>query len=653
MKRMQIHSLFMVILLIVPLISALDLDSSSVMIREKEDYELSAIDYLGMSPDPHLESAPDVATNGTPGVFNSSYHSSSGVEDPSYIELIWDHAPNDTLQFHPDNGISECSDFIYFTQTLDWPYSEMPLGVELVLNRTILESGTFETEWSSWRMFETRAWIIDALDEWILIGQANPGYTAFSFTTGRYQLNTTQISQAWEHAEEGLTLAIGLTPTLNFLEYDSSEPWRYYNGSVQFRVSDVDIYVKMEVARDPSSTLEPLFNATWDQDVSEVLPSVEEDGIDLPRDITTGDDGAVYVVGTSTSPYDVYLETGLIFRHEVLLKYDSELNLLWCQKNINMSNGFDVTVSGGYVYTGGSIKIQNDNTQDDVYITKWTPDGTRVWSAQWGGYGWQAASSLTVGTDNSVYVLAQDWHHDYDADESSLLKFNSAGTLLWNKTIHPNTLAGLSDIYYANDLLILSYYSDGFISVRNLNGNELYNISYLGQCITYYSDYIYLYNQRPTHQIEKWSLTQESIWNASFSRSFSNGDPDPLFVYDIGISPEGDVFVYSASPHLSEETYFTKFNNDGTHNWTKSIGKENWKQYSYPPMCVSPWGVAYFAPGEVLEERTVFSVYAYALGEYTLPKPVQDILNPVPIMLVAGGGVIALIIIVGVLRRRR
>ena len=153
MKRMQIHSLFMVILLIVPLISALDLDSSSVMIREKEDYELSAIDYLGMSPDPHLESAPDVATNGTPGVFNSSYHSSSGVEDPSYIELIWDHAPNDTLQFHPDNGISECADFAYFTQTLDWTYSEMPLGAELRANLSCLYSGSFMTEVFGWKMF--------------------------------------------------------------------------------------------------------------------------------------------------------------------------------------------------------------------------------------------------------------------------------------------------------------------------------------------------------------------------------------------------------------------------------------------------------------------------------------------------------------------
>ncbi len=637
-------------LLLLPMFSAPIVNQSPVLMRNDTGHELSAIDYLGMSPDPHLETAPDVVVNGTSSAFNSTYHGSSGVEDPSYIELIWDHVPNDTLQFQSDEGISECADFVYFTQDLEWPYDEMPLGAKIVLNMSINESGTFMTEWNSRRMFEIRAWMIDSAEVWTFIGQITQGYMSiYNFNSG-CELNETQISQAWDNGEDGLTLAIGLTPTLDFLEYDSSEPWRYYNGSVQVRVSDVDIYVKMEVPRDPSTHLEPLFNASWDQDVSEVFPSIEEDGNDMPWDITTGDDGAVYVIGTSASPYVPYDETGLNFIHEVLLKYDSELNLLWIRKNINTTSGYGVTVSDGYVYTAGVIRTLSESTREDAYITKWGPDGTRVWSTQWGGSGHQYGVAVTVGPDGSVYALCTDWHHDYDADESSLLKFDSAGTLLWNKTIHPNVLRGLGDIQYANGMLILSYHNEGFISVRDDSGNELYNISYLGQCMTANSDHIYLYNQQPTTQIEKWSLTRESIWNASLSRYFTNGEPDHLFAQSMDVSSDGDVFVYSTSSFLSEETYLTKFNSDGTHNWTKSIGKTNWLWRGGIPMSMSSWGILYFAPGDYVNERTSITVEAYTVGEYTLPIPTQD--SPFLVILVGGGGIVAIVLLVGVFRWR-
>jgi hypothetical protein len=70
-------------------------------------------------------------------------------------------------------------------------------------------------------------------------------------------------------------------------------------------------------------------------------------------------------------------------------------------------------------------------------------------------------------------------------------------------------------------------------------------------------------------------------------------------------------------------------------------------------MSMSSWGIMYFAPGEIIEGRSVFSVYAYPIGTYTLPKPSQDSPIPTLFILAAGGGIATIVMLVGVLRWRR
>lgn len=631
------------------------------IVRKKDRQHVeSFMQILSISPDPHLAQAPNAVVNGTAGEFSTSFHSSTNETDPSYIELNWTHVHNTPLEFRLNTGISSCADFVYFTQEFDWFYNELPLDAEIRFNCSVILTGDFETEiYGDW-MFNIHAWLIDSSGNWIRIYESYAPYSNI-FWERSSELDDLEIAEAWggmisnsthpqEDPEKTLTLAIGLSPNLLFESFQSSEPWKFYDGSVFVRVSDLDIYVRMDLPPNPLTHIEPLFNSSWGMQISEIYPFAGGDAEDWSYDVATDENGAVYVVGRTSTGYEYFQATRNRFDSEILLKYDSELNFLWSRKTVNKSKGYEVEVYRGYVYTAGSIRKEGTSTalwNYDAYVTKWGPGGNRLWSAQWGGILDQEVVGVAVDEDLSVYVLVGDtnWRDPRYPDhfQSALLKYNYAGRLLWNKTLDLAAYPPIGNLFFTDDRLVLDY--DGFFSVTDLEGNEQWNMTHHG-ALTVDSGYIYV--TRPAGQglsIEKWSMDGVSIWNTSFSRQFVNGDYDNLLGINLDLTPDGSIFL------LTQEYFFkgftlTKINNDGTLNWTKSVGTSDWKFYVVPTMTVSSWGIAYFTM--TLGED--FQTYAIPIGSYTFPKP--SLILPIQLLL-GGGAVIALIVLVWIYRKRR
>ena len=144
-----------------------------------------------------------------------------------------------------------------------------------------------------------------------------------------------------------------------------------------------------------------------------------------PSDVAVSPDGtAVYVTGTA------FISPNL----PVLLKFNAaDGSLVWAKSW--GGNGFPQGVA---VDTDGSIYVSgNNNTSDDihVFVTRFASDGSVVWHRKWHG----ATSGGDVALDGagSVYVVGESLvpGSDIFAFQISLLKLDTAGTSIWQRTV--------------------------------------------------------------------------------------------------------------------------------------------------------------------------------------------------------------------------
>ena len=97
-----------------------------------------------------------------------------------------------------------------------------------------------------------------------------------------------------------------------------------------------------------------------------------------------------------------------------LAKYSSSGSLVWTKQlgsvSWNSANAL-VTGSDGSIYIAGdanaSIDSQSFTGATDSFVAKYSTDGTKLWTAQFGSSGVDIAKALTVGLDGSIYVAGE------------------------------------------------------------------------------------------------------------------------------------------------------------------------------------------------------------------------------------------------------
>lgn len=151
--------------------------------------------------------------------------------------------------------------------------------------------------------------------------------------------------------------------------------------------------------------------------------------IEYGRDLYQTSDGGYLVSGLTKS-------FGNGGEDALLVKFDSSGNFVWNKTWGGASDdvGYGLTWSndGGCIMTGYTRSYGAGSL--DSYIAKFDSNGGLVWSSTWGGSSAEEGRSVIQTSDGGYVVTGYTDSYAVGSHDMSILKYNSNGVLLWNKT---------------------------------------------------------------------------------------------------------------------------------------------------------------------------------------------------------------------------
>lgn len=627
--------------------------------------------------DPTFDSEPASVIEGTSGEFSSSHHIAVGEEDFNYMELTWNHVANTSLDFRigEDENLPDCLDFIYIYQEFDWLSNEMPIDAEFQFNISTTLSGSFTTEQYGNLVFRVFAWMIDSSGNWIQVYESRDAVYSELYQERRTNFNYFDMFETWdgmienstglqEDPEDIVQVAIGLAPRFEFESFLGSHPWEFYDGSVSVRIKSMELFVYTEEDPDPSQVLSPLYNNTWEYSVREVFPDIPEEfenSREWFSDIETDTDGSVYVLCDSSSSYEYYIEEGNHFASQFLLKYNSKLELIWAKDLENRTHGHAMTIHDGYVYTTGYVFTSDDTDSKDLIVTKWSPNGDVLWHTEWGGTYDEEGSAIAIASDGSVFVWSVYYNIRFDPEfwKSSFLKFDSSGTLLWNKTSEIPLLPYIAEIEMQPDGMYS--WESGTVEKRNLICESVWNISIHAMAVNFDDSgniYIATHGQGSgEHEdewqvmISKWNSNGVQLWHTNYTIPLPDGHSWLFICGSVDVAPDGSVLAILQGMKLVFDYHLIKFDSNGNLLWDKIIGDDRWPVYGghVPELHIGDNGLAYVGFERYGDYGIVVAVSAFVVGPYTLGS---EISTTMIIVGISGAALVAVAIVVYIKKYR-
>lgn len=236
---------------------------------------------------------------------------------------------------------------------------------------------------------------------------------------------------------------------------------------------DGTVYVtgfSIEIPANPySSSNGPsfLFLSKFNNDGFKTWTLMSDKSHEVPSDMTIGLDGSVYITGYASGKH---LENGFYNQDAFLTKFSPDGTKVWSilfgsnklDSATSITTGLDgsIYVSGN---TNGSFNGHLPIGGSDLFLSKYNPDGTMVWSKVFGSSGNDHADGITTGLDGSIYVSYSTYKstdgQDYSKPQrTSLTKFNIDGVITWSETL------GESGFYYPNSYTTGNNYPKSLIT---------------------------------------------------------------------------------------------------------------------------------------------------------------------------------------------
>ena len=336
-------------------------------------------------------------------------------------------------------------------------------------------------------------------------------------------------------------------------------------------------------------TLPPLASATRPAHVW--TKTLGTSANDYARGLATGADGSIYVTGYTGGSLDAQVSQG--GDDAFLAKYGVDGTKLWTRLLGTSGNEYANAVATGqdgsiYVTgtTTGLLDGQSSRGEYETFLTKYSADGTKVWTRLIGAEGWDKAYGLTVGLDGSIYI-AGDAQGSFDGlsrlgmQSGFLVKYSAEGVKTWVRL--NGATQGESSVAALTTGLDGSVYMSGWIKNGALEGNTYSGaLNYDAFLVKYDSSGQKLWaKQVPMYSTpnSKGSLFFDalatgldgSIYVGAKGGAFAEGSSTQVTDYYIYKYGAGGELVWSRAVGLSGNNYL---NNDVNYGVTLTLGAD-------------------------------------------------------------------------------
>jgi flagellin len=316
------------------------------------------------------------------------------------------------------------------------------------------------------------------------------------------------------------------------------------------RVVDTTNWNKIKLLDGSFTSQNIQVGANTGQSINISIPSINQFNT-----TTTVTDTAVFVVGYTSGDYDGITNAGLTDAY--LTKYSSNGTKLWSRLIGSTGNeeagGVTVSSDGLITVTGRTTGNLDGNVKSgpaDIFITQFNQDGQKLWTKLIGGStGQDVGNSITTDVNGSI-LLAGQTQSSFDgqtiaaAEDGVVIKLNPDGTKQWTRILGSTSSGSSYSVATSQDG---SSYVAGY---SNFQGS-----------------------------LTKYAADGTKIWqnavDASHVLNFAGNA-----VYSVATSSDGSVYI--TGPKLgnldgqtsngSNDTFVIKYAADGTKLWTKLLG---------------------------------------------------------------------------------
>jgi len=218
------------------------------------------------------------------------------------------------------------------------------------------------------------------------------------------------------------------------------------------------------------------------------------------------------------------------------------------------------------VFKEGSFEGQKINGYD-AFVTKWSNDGAKIWTRTVGGTGDEYAWAVASDKSGAIYVAGTmvngiDGQKSFGGLDIFVTKFSSDGTKLWTKAIGTSGYDKPAAIVVGpDDALYLAGSTTGNLNGQTNNGGI-------------HGAYNAFVSKLTLDGTPVWTRLIGSTSEATASSLVTSGDGSVYVVGTTFGNGAGDGDFDGQRNHGGEDGFVVKFKSDGTKVWTRIFGTD-------------------------------------------------------------------------------